>query len=140
MEPTDDIAVLLRQMLADNAAAAGNVVAGARAEREAAAAERAAARQALLETEQHAETISATFYHQHLTRLEKDIQERLLREYADRLLWYGLPPSEVAALLDAPDQMVEEIARRVGYTRVAKSNMHPSSSIDPNHAQPTDQF
>lgn len=127
MEPTADIATLMRQMLTDNAAAAGNVVAVARAERETAAAEREAARQALLEVKQNAEAISATFYHKHLAHLEADTQERLLREYADRLLWYGLPPGEVAALLDAPDQMVEEIARRVGYTRVTVDDSDATS-------------
>lgn len=106
---------MMQRMLADNAAAAENVVRVARTEREAAAADRAAARQALLDAQQQTEHLAATFRQKHLKRIEADLGEQLVRQYAERLLRNGLPPGEVAALLDLHDHQITDLAQQAGY-------------------------
>lgn len=118
MEQPDDIAAIMQKMLADNAAAAEAVVAGARTERNVAAAERADARQALLDAQKNADKLSAGFYKEYYSRLEKDLGESLTRNFAARLLRIGKSPNEVAALLDAPDPLIADVARSVGYVPV----------------------
>jgi hypothetical protein len=117
-QPSDDIAAIMQKMLADNAAAAEAVVAGARTERNVAAAERADARQALLDAQKNADKLSAGFYKEYYSRLEKDLGESLTRNFAARLLRIGKSPGEVAALLDAPDPLIAEVARSVGFVPV----------------------
>lgn len=115
MQSSDDLQVIMQRMLADNAAAAKNVVSVALTEREAAAADRAAAGQALQDAQQQSKRLAAAFRKKHLSRVEADLREQLERQYAERLLRNGLSPSEVAALLDMPDQQITDIAQRVGY-------------------------
>lgn len=118
MEQSPEVIAVMRQMLADNARAAENVVATARAEREKVIGERAAARQALLDTQQKSEQIAADFYREHHDRIEKDIREMLTRDFADRLLRAGATVNQVVELLDAPEGMVAKIAMDVAYVPI----------------------
>jgi len=118
MEQSAEVIAAMRQMLAENARAAEAVVAGARAEREAAATERAAARRELLSAEQKKEALAADFYQNHHEHLKKDIRKNLTRDFADRLLRAGIPMSTVAELLDAPELQVVDIARNIGYVAI----------------------
>jgi len=118
MEQSEELAAVMRQMLADNAAAAEAVVAGARTEREKAAGERVAAHQALLDAQTNAETLAADFFNEHHARIEKDIRKSLTRDFADRLLRAGISVGETAALLDAPELLVAELARNIGYVQI----------------------
>jgi len=106
---------IMQKMLDDNAKAAAAVVAGAQKVREEVAAEREAARKALLETTQNAPALAAKYYRQHWNRIEKDLREQINRDLAAKLLAVSEPPDEVAALLGMPEAEVLEIAQRFGY-------------------------
>jgi len=118
MEQSPEVIAAMRQMLADNAAAAEAVVAGARAERESAAAERAAAHEALLDARQKTETLATDFSKKHYALLENDIRKNLTRDFADRLLRAGISVGETAQLLDAPEPLVADLARHLGYVQI----------------------
>lgn len=105
----------MQKMLDDNAKAAAAVVASAQKVRDEVAAERAAARKALLETTQNTEALSTKYYRQHWNRIEKDLRGQINRDLADKLLYFSIPPDEVVALLGMPEAEVLEIARRFGY-------------------------
>jgi len=110
----DDLAKIMQQALAENEAAAQNLVAGARVEREAAAAERAAARVALIDTEHNAGKLYADFVEKHRSRIARSLQLEIAGLFAQRLLLAGESIAEAAALLDLPDGMVQELARKHG--------------------------
>ena len=118
MEQSPEVIAAMRQMLADNARAAETVVATARAEREKVIGERAAARQALLDTQQKSEQIAADFYREHHDRIEKDIRQMLTRDFAERLLHAGASVNTVVELLHAPEGMVASIAVDIGFVPV----------------------
>lgn len=112
----DDIKKMMQQMLADNVAAAEAVVSNARTEREKIAGERAAAHEALMAAERDAQAIYDRLTEQHRQRIAKDLQSDLEKTIAKRLLRAGKPVGEIAALLNAPDGMVKELAVQLGYT------------------------
>ncbi len=108
----DDLAKIMQQALAGNEAAAQNLVAGARVERAAAAAERAAAHDALLDAERNEAARRAGFAEQHRSRIARNLQLEIAGLFAERLLFAGESAAEAAALLDLPDGMVQELARK----------------------------
>ncbi len=110
----ENIGKIMQQALAQNEAAAQHLVAGARAEREAAAAERAAAQEILLQTERNETALYAGFVEKHRSRIRQDLNDAAVRMFAERLILAGEPVSEVAALLDLPDGLVQEMARKHG--------------------------
>ncbi len=107
----DNIAKIMQQALAENEIAAQTMVAGARAEREKAAEERAAAQEALAETERNAQALYKGFVEKHRARIARDLHLEAAKGIARRLLRVGESVSEVAALLDLPDGMVQELAQ-----------------------------
>lgn len=108
----DNIAKIMHKALAENEIAAQNLVAGARAEREKAAEERAAAQEALAETERNAHTLYEDFVEKHRARIARDLHLEAAKGIVARLLRAGESVSEVAALLDLPDGMVQELAQK----------------------------
>ncbi|MEO6037105.1 MAG: hypothetical protein ABIQ93_01750 [Saprospiraceae bacterium] len=118
MEYPDEYAQIMEKMLADNAVAAEAVVAGARTEQLAAAAELQMALQALQETEENAAQILQDYTDQHRARLEMDLREDLLKALALQLLQKGEAVSTVADLLEIGEGLVREIAKRQGRRKV----------------------
>ncbi|MFN0014721.1 MAG: hypothetical protein ACKVU2_09255 [Saprospiraceae bacterium] len=118
MEQSEEVAAAMRQMLAQNAAAAEAVTAGARSEFELAAAKRVAARQALLEAQKNTEKIRSDFFKEHEAWLEADARKQTTCKFAERLLRASVLISDVAALLDAPDGLVAEVAQTIGYVKI----------------------
>lgn len=115
MEQSAEVIAAMRQMLAQNAAAAEAVVAGARAEREKAAAERAAARQELLDTQKNSDSIYADFLEKQRVLVRKDVWKSCAQDFAERLLKQAVSVEETAELLEVEEGMVADIARSVGY-------------------------
>lgn len=108
----EEIEKMMALALAANEVAAQNMVTGARAEREKAAEERAAAQEALLETERNAQALYQGYVGKHRTRISRDLHLEVAKGMAERLLRAGESLSEAAALLDLPDGMVQELAKK----------------------------
>ena len=77
----------MQQMLADNAAAAEAVIAGARGEQMAAAAALQAARQQLAENERDAVQILQDYTTKHRARLKENLRKEMAEEIAVTALW-----------------------------------------------------
>ncbi len=117
-EPSDpnDLGQIMQQMLAQNAAAAEAVTAGAQAAFDEAAAQHVGAQAALREMELNKATIAAEFYDLHRAHIEKDLRQNIVTELTRRLLPASGSSSEVAELLEVPDGFVIAIARELGMT------------------------
>ncbi|MBL7798796.1 MAG: hypothetical protein JNJ90_20025 [Saprospiraceae bacterium] len=115
MKQSDELEAAMRQMLAQNAAAAEAVVAGARAEREVAGAERTTARQELLDTQKNSASIYATFLEEHRVLVRNDVWKKCAQTFAENLLKRGVSVEETAELLEVEEGLVADIARMVGY-------------------------
>ncbi len=122
MEYSDEYARIMQKMLADNAAAAEAVVAGARAEQTAAAAELQAARKQLADNEQNAAQILEEYTKQQRAGLEKHIHTEILEEMAEKLLKKGESVSTVTALLDMAERLVQSVVKHLGLRKVGSAN------------------
>ncbi|MEQ1744130.1 MAG: hypothetical protein ABMA02_01780 [Saprospiraceae bacterium] len=118
MEQSKEVADAMRQMLAQNTAAAEAVTAGARAEFDVAAAEHVAARQALLDAQKNKEKLRSDFYKKHEAWLEADARKQITRKLAERLLRASVHVDDVAALLDAPGALVADEAKAIGFVKI----------------------
>ncbi len=112
----------MQQMLADNAAAAEAVIAGARGEQMAAAAALQAARQQLAENERDAVQILQDYTTKHRARLKENLRKEMAEEIAERLLEKGEPVHVVAALLELADWSLQSIAQCLGHRKVGSAD------------------
>jgi len=107
MDYTDQYARIMQKMLADNAAAAEAVVAGARAEREAAAGEWQAARNQWQENEQNAAQILQDYTDKYRAQFEKYLREAITEKIAEHMLKKGKSVEFVMALLSLPARLMQ---------------------------------
>lgn len=122
MEYPNEYTQIMQKMLADNAAAAETVVAGARAGQQAAAAELQAARNQLADNEQNAAQMLKEYTKQQRAQLEKHLHTEILEEMAGKLLKKGESVSTVTALLDMAERLVQRVFKRLGLRPVGSAN------------------
>jgi hypothetical protein len=113
----DPYAPIMAKMKAENQKAIQKLLKSAGAEREKAAAKRAAAEAELGETQKNVERLTAELAQKHRAKLEKELRRKVAADLALDLLYLKNPVSEVASLLDLPEGIVMTIAENVGMVR-----------------------
>ncbi len=138
---------IMQKMLTNNSAAAEAIVAGARAEQIAAAAELQETRRQLTEMEQNKVQILQEYTTQLRAQLENYIRLEILEEMAEKLLKKGESLSVVGTLLGLAERVMQSVFRHSGLQQVGSANAWleyeedgRSGSVIFHHGKTTNRF